>query len=54
MFHKNINYREYNSGALEMKDTHAKGAIIYTHRDHKDINRYIRDKDKRWLTVIQM
>lgn len=49
MFHKNINYREYNSGALEMKDTHAKGAIIYTHRDHKDINRYIRDKDKKMV-----
>ncbi|ANB91483.1 hypothetical protein MOVS_05240 [Moraxella ovis] len=55
MFHKNSNYRNYNSGALDMKDTHAKGSVIYTYRDHKDITRYIKDKDalmiKRNTTV---
>ena len=56
MFHKNSNYRNYNSGALDMKDTHAKGSIIYTYKNHKDITRYIKDKDnlmaKRNTTVI--
>lgn len=55
MFHKNSNYRNYNSGALDMKDTHAKGSVIYTYRDHKDITRYIKGKDalmaKRNTTV---
>ena len=55
MFHKNSNYRNYNSGALDMKDTHAKGSIIYTYKNHKDITRYIKDKDnlmaKRNTTV---
>lgn len=55
MFHKNSNYRDYNSGALDMKDTHTKGSVIYTYRDHKDITRYIKDKDalmaKRNTTV---
>ena len=45
MFHKNSNYRNYNSGALDMKDTHAKGSVIYTYKNHKDITRYIKDKD---------
>ena len=45
MFHKNSNYRNYNSGALDMKDTHTKGSVIYTYKNHKSITRYIKDKD---------
>ena len=45
MFHKNSNYRSYNSGALDMKDTHTKGSVIYTYKNHKAITRYIKDKD---------
>lgn len=38
MYHEDIHYQNYNSGALDKKDTHAKGFILYhVATDGKDI-----------------
>lgn len=38
MYHEDIHYQNYNSGALDKKDTHAKGFILYhAATDGKDI-----------------
>ena len=38
MYHEDIHYQNYNSGALDKKDTHAKGFILYhATTDGKDI-----------------
>lgn len=45
MFHRDAHYQNYTSGALDMKDTHAKGSIIYDHyHDQKEIMRVVKEK----------
>lgn len=34
MFHNDMVYRDYVSGALDMKDTHSKGTEVYNQRQH--------------------
>lgn len=39
MFHKDAHYKDYVSGALDMKDTHAKGTTIYSSSNGSDLMR---------------
>lgn len=39
MLHNDISYQDYVSGALDMKDTHSKGTIVYDEGDMQALNR---------------
>lgn len=39
MYHKDAHYKDYVSGALDMKDTHAKGTTIYSSNDGTELMR---------------
>jgi len=44
MFHDDMLYQDYVSGALDMKDTHAKGTTVYNLSSLNDLNRVQRVK----------
>lgn len=44
MFHNDMLYQDYVSGALDMKDTHAKGTRVFTHNSYSDLLRVEREK----------
>lgn len=56
MYHQDAHYQNYSSGALDMKDTHAKGSIVYdVYNTRHEITRVVKAKvaevEKRNTTV---
>lgn len=47
MFHRDIAYQDYVSGALDMKDTHSKGTVVYDRTTYDDLERVTRAKLRR-------
>ena len=43
MYHKDAHYKDYVSGALDMKDTHAKGTTIYSSSNGTELMRVSKD-----------
>lgn len=44
MYHNDMFYQDYVSGALDMKDKHSKGTVIYDKTNSKDLERTNKDK----------
>ena len=44
MFHKDMLYQDYVSGALDMKDSHSKGTTVYDKSTYKDLQRIKKQK----------
>lgn len=56
LYHQDAHYQNYSSGALDMKDTHAKGSIVYdVYNTRHDITRVVKAKvtevEKRNATI---
>lgn len=56
MYHQDAHYQNYSSGALDMKDTHAKGSIVYdVYNTRHEITRVVKAKvaevEKRNATI---
>ena len=44
MYHPNFDYVDYRSGAVDLKDTHSRGTVVYTTKDNfLDVNRVAND-----------